>query len=70
MRLLRFAGRCVQTVRSFVTNVVPSLIIDGVGLLGATAISYGAWEIYRPVGFIVAGILMLAFAFMIAGRSR
>ena len=26
---------------------------------GATLIAYGAWGIYRPAGFITAGILMI-----------
>lgn len=34
--------------------------IDVAGLAGCASISYGAWLIYRPAGFIVAGILLLA----------
>lgn len=31
-----------------------------VGLAGAALISFGAWQIYAPAGFIAAGVLLLA----------
>lgn len=45
------------------------LIIDLAGLAGATAISYGAWLVYEPAGFIVGGTLLLAAAWIGARSS-
>lgn len=35
---------------------------DAIGLIGAASISYGAWLIYRPAGFIIAGAFCVVFA--------
>lgn len=70
MRLLRFAGRCVRLVWSFLAAVVPSLLVDAIGIVGATAIVIGARQVYEPAGFIVAGTFMLNFAFLMARRSK
>lgn len=32
---------------------------DAAGLAGAASVSYGAWLIYEPAGFIVGGLLVL-----------
>ena len=31
-----------------------------ISLAGATLVSYGAWSVYRPTGWIVAGLLIWA----------
>jgi fatty acid desaturase len=36
------------------------LALPMVGLLAALAIVYGAWQVYPPAGWIVAGLLVLA----------
>jgi hypothetical protein len=36
------------------------IIRETAGIAGAASIAYGAWLIYRPAGFIVAGALLLA----------
>lgn len=33
---------------------------DAAGLLAVASISYGAWLVYPPAGFIVGGALVLA----------
>lgn len=33
---------------------------DAAGVLAVASISYGAWTIYAPSGFIVGGLLILA----------
>jgi hypothetical protein len=33
---------------------------DALALAGAILVSYGAWLVYRPAGFIVGGALLLA----------
>lgn len=42
-------------------TAVESAMVDGSILVGASLVSYGAWAIYTPAGFIVAGMLLLAF---------
>ncbi len=38
------------------------LIRDLFGLVGVGAISYGAWLIYEPAGFLVGGAILAAVA--------
>ncbi len=33
---------------------------------GAFLVAYGAWLVYAPAGFIVAGVLTIFFAYMAA----
>jgi hypothetical protein len=35
---------------------------DFAGLAGAGLVSYGAWLVYAPAGFVVGGLLLLAGA--------
>lgn len=37
-----------------------------VGLLGAAGVSYGAWQMYPPAGYIVAGVLAMVWSLMMA----
>lgn len=39
---------------------------DAVGLLGAGLVTYGAWQIYVPAGFIVGGGMMMFAAWRLA----
>lgn len=36
------------------------------GILGLVAITVGAGMIYQPAGFIVAGIILLAWSYLVA----
>ena len=45
------------------------VILDLAGITGMALISYGSWLVYRPAGFIVAGILMLTFT-MLSARGQ
>ena len=45
------------------------LAIDLVGVAGAAAITFGAWSVYRPAGWIVGGALALVAAVLL-GRSE
>lgn len=43
---------------------------DALLIAGASAVSYGAWLIYAPAGFIVGGLFLLAGGVLVAkGRS-
>ncbi|HMO74563.1 MAG TPA: hypothetical protein PKD99_02325 [Sphingopyxis sp.] len=35
---------------------------DGAGFTGCALVSYGAWAIYPPAGFIVAGLILAALS--------
>ncbi|OSL33091.1 hypothetical protein [Escherichia albertii] len=37
-----------------------------VGVLGALLLSYGAWMVYPPAGFVVAGALCLCWSWLVA----
>jgi len=50
--------------------VMPGLIRDLAGLCGVGLVSYGAWMIYPPAGFIVASILLIVGTLMIALGKR
>jgi hypothetical protein len=50
--------------------LVPGIVRDFAGLSGAVLVSYGAWLVYPPLGFIVGGSLMIAGALLLALGSR
>ncbi len=39
-------------------NLLKKYAPDSMIVAGAVAVSYGAWLVYDPAGFIVAGLLM------------
>ncbi|MFT0532260.1 hypothetical protein ACMHYJ_05405 [Castellaniella hirudinis] len=43
-----------------------SLLPDALMLAGSAGVSYGAWLIYEPAGYLVAGLLALAAGVMCA----
>ena len=48
---------------------VPELACDLAGLAGAGSVTYGAWQVYPPAGWIVGGIFGLVMAWLVA-RAR
>lgn len=63
MKLLATAVRAIAAA-------VPGIVRDLAGLGGVGLVSYGAWMIYPPVGFITAGILLIVGTLMIALGNR
>ena len=57
-----------MTFRERMRAVVPVLARDCAGLTGVALVSYGAWLVYPPAGFIAGGTLLLAGA-LISGRK-
>jgi hypothetical protein len=49
---------------------MPGLVRDLAGLGGVGLVSYGAWLIYPPVGFIVGGSLLIVGALLAALGNR
>lgn len=48
---------------------IGSTIRDIAGYAGAASLSYGAWLVYKPAGFIVVGLLLLAGS-LLASRAE
>jgi hypothetical protein len=50
------------------------LLRDNIGelviLIGIGAVSYGAWAIYPPAGFITAGVLLILIGGILAFANR
>ena len=53
-----------------VAVAMPGLMRDVVGLGGVGLVSYGAWMIYPPAGFITAGLLLIVGALLISLGNR
>lgn len=61
--------KAIATGLTAAARGVPSFLIDVAGLAGVGLISYGAWRIYEPAGFIVGGLLVLAGAIILGAKS-
>jgi hypothetical protein len=53
-----------------IAGAVPGLVRDLAGLGGVGLVSYGAWMVYQPAGFITAGLLLIAGALLTALGNR
>lgn len=49
-------------------NLLRSIAIDCSIVVGWGLVTYGAWQIYAPVGFVVAGVMLLAVGLLGARR--
>lgn len=49
---------------------LPALVRDVTGLAGAGLVSYGAWLVYVPAGFVTGGVLLMAAALLAARAQR
>jgi hypothetical protein len=65
-QFLQTLQRGTAAARASLVNVVP----DGLLLGGAAAISYGAWLIYEPAGFISGGVLLIAGGVLLARGAQ
>jgi hypothetical protein len=64
--MMKLLAAAVRTI----AGVVPGLVRDLAGLCGVGLVSYGAWMIYPPAGFITGGILLIVGALLISLGSR
>ena len=64
--MMKLLATAVRTI----AGAVPGLVRDMAGLCGVGLVSYGAWLIYPPAGFITAGILLIVGALLISLGSR
>ncbi len=65
------ANGCGRALVAFVRKI-PDLLRDVAGLAAVGLISYGAWLVYEPAGYITGGVLLLAGTLVTSfeGRSR
>ena len=64
--MMKLLAAAVRTI----AGVVPGLVRDLAGLCGVGLVSYGAWMIYPPAGFITGGLLLIIGALMVALGTR
>ena len=64
--MMKLLAAAVRTI----AGVVPGLVRDLAGLCGVGLVSYGAWLIYPPAGFIVGGFLLILGALLLALGNR
>ncbi|MER8540259.1 hypothetical protein NKH17_12470 [Mesorhizobium sp. M1334] len=50
-------------------RALPVVVRDGAGLAAVGLISYGAWQISPPAGFITAGCLLLFGVILISAKK-
>lgn len=62
-------GVILAALRS-VATALPGFVRDLAGLCGVCLVSYGAWLVYPPAGFLVGGSLMIAGALLLALGGR
>ncbi len=65
---LRSTGNWLRRNGARACAGVPGLLIDLVGIAGAGCVSYGAWLVYRPAGFLVGGLLLMSAALLLGRR--
>jgi hypothetical protein len=49
-----------------VKKIITSMLPDALMVSGSAGISYGAWMVYPPAGFLVAGALLLVAGILAA----
>ena len=64
--MMNLLAAAVRTI----AMAVPSLVRDLAGLCGVGLVSYGAWLINPPAGFITAGILLIVGTLLLALGNR
>lgn len=65
-QFLQTLQRGAAAARTSLVSAAP----DGLLLGGAAAISYGAWLIYAPAGFIAGGALLIAGGVLMARGAK
>lgn len=68
-RLTAVLSDRVPKAAAAVLKLAPVIVGDGAGVAGVGLVAYGSWLVYAPAGFIVAGVLLIAGAFL-SGRAR
>lgn len=69
MKGFDFIKRTIAAAVRSSLAAIPALLVDAIGLAGAWTVAYGAWLAWKPAGFIVGGLMVLAAAWLLARRS-
>lgn len=62
-------GAALAGIGNACGRAAPVVVRDGAGLAAVGLISYGAWQITPPAGFITAGVLLLAGVILVSGKK-
>ena len=62
-------GACLRQAADKAASSALANVPDILLVAGASSLSYGAWLIYPPCGFIVAGILLLLAGILAARKD-
>ena len=62
------AGTTFAFKAGVAVRVLGTMLPDLIGLVGASLTAFGAGEIYRPAGYIVGGLMLVA-ASLLAARA-
>lgn len=65
---MRLAAAAIRTAAS-ARKIAPGLAVDTVGLAGCGLIVYGIWLVFPPAGFVTAGVMLAAGAWLLARRN-
>lgn len=60
----------IKTALQAAGRVAASWLPDALLVGGAAAISAGAWQVYAPAGWIVAGLFALAGGWLLSRRGE
>lgn len=53
-----------------IASALKSAMPDVVTFAGSTAVTYGAWLVYPPAGFIVGGLALIAAGVLVSLPAR
>lgn len=69
MKLPHRFRRAAATLAAASRHAIPGALRDLTGIGGITAMSYGAWQVYPPAGWIVGGALTLWIAVALGRKA-
>ncbi|MER9471077.1 hypothetical protein [Mesorhizobium sp. M0520] len=63
-------GMMIAAIGRPIGRGLPLVVRDGAGLAAVGLISYGAWQITPPAGFITAGFLLLIGVILVSAKKH
>lgn len=60
----------IKNIIQVAVAVAAGYLPDALMVIGATGISYGAWLVYGPAGYVVGGLFALAAGVVLARGSK
>lgn len=52
------------------TKKLLSMLPDSLLVIGASSVSFGAWLVHQPSGFVVAGVFLLAGGWILSKAAK